>query len=307
MNEDISDVQRNIRSLLPVVDMCVPEICCQEQICYGCGKKLNAPVVRGCIRQTYCGPQCYIPYVIACEECGVEFKSLEKRRTHCSSRCAAAKGQRARRKIILEKSCVICGIVFYVSGNSKKQAAKMTCSRSCSCKMVSKRPERKAQFMLRIAPTRGQMAGVPRPDASIRMRLNNPMRDPAARAKMIASNKGRTFLSRGGNGQLTRQQIAMAKILCWPMEVSIPTAAVKHMFPSLPNSYKVDLACMEMKLAIEIDGNSHTTKKWKFLDRRKTEVLNSLGGTVLRFWNKEVDRDPIACAEKVLDMSTTLR
>jgi hypothetical protein len=50
-------------------------------------------------------------------------------------------------------------------------------------------------------------------------------------------------------------------------------------------------ACHERTpyLAVEVDGATHKTKKWMFLDRRKTSVLGSLGWTVLRFWNKEVD------------------
>jgi very-short-patch-repair endonuclease len=75
------------------------------------------------------------------------------------------------------------------------------------------------------------------------------------------------------------------------MEYVIPTAEVKHLFPSLPNHYKVDLADPERKLAIEVDGNSHKTKKWKFLDRRKESVLAALGWSVLRFWNQEILED----------------
>jgi very-short-patch-repair endonuclease len=50
----------------------------------------------------------------------------------------------------------------------------------------------------------------------------------------------------------------------------------------------VDLASPEHQLAIEVDGHSHTLKKWKFLDARKTSVLNALGWKVLRFWNQQV-------------------
>ena len=86
----------------------------------------------------------------------------------------------------------------------------------------------------------------------------------------------------------------------WPMEHVIIVTPVKHLFKSLPNHYKVDLAIPEKKIAIEVDGSSHKTKKWKFLDKRKTEVLNSLGWKVLRFWNEEVDKDPTKCIDTVL-------
>jgi leucyl-tRNA synthetase len=53
----------------------------------------------------------------------------------------------------------------------------------------------------------------------------------------------------------------------------------------------VDIADPARRLAIEIDGSTHRTKKWKFLDKRKTEVLNALGWSVLRFSNQKVDSD----------------
>jgi very-short-patch-repair endonuclease len=75
------------------------------------------------------------------------------------------------------------------------------------------------------------------------------------------------------------------------MEYVIETKMVRGMLPSLPNSYKVDLADPSVKLAIEVDGASHKTRKWKFLDRRKTQVLEALGWFVLRFWNESVLED----------------
>ena len=115
--------------------------------------------------------------------------------------------------------------------------------------------------------------------------------------------KGRTFLSRGGNGTLTKQQVNLCQALGLPdsaMEYVVPTAKEKNHFQSLPTSYKVDIGIPEMKLAIEVDGRSHTSKKWKFLDRRKTAVLNFIGWTVLRFWNEEVDQDLERCVQTVM-------
>jgi hypothetical protein len=109
----------------------------------------------------------------------------------------------------------------------------------------------------------------------------------AAHAKL----RGRTFLSRGGNGKITEPQGIVAMVCGFEMEYAIATAPVIGQFPSLPTVYKVDLAVPDIRLAIEIDGNSHKSKKWKFLDRRKTEILSALGWSVLRFWNHEVYAD----------------
>jgi hypothetical protein len=123
----------------------------------------------------------------------------------------------------------------------------------------------------------------------------------AAQAKL----KGRTFLSRGGNGQITVPQGILHVVTGFPMEYAIETSSVKDRFKSLPPAYKVDLAVPELKLAIEVDGNSHKAKLWRFLDHRKTEVLKALGWYVLRFWNQEVLTDLGSVCTKI--MSTTLQ
>jgi hypothetical protein len=133
--------------------------------------------------------------------------------------------------------------------------------------------------------------GKPNVVASARMKANNPTANPEWRKRMSILMSGRTFLARGGNGKLTPQQEAVANALGLPMEYAIPTGPVKDRFKSLPNCYKVDVADPSRMLAIEIDGRTHNTKKWKYLDKRKTEVLNALGWSVLRFSNQRVDSD----------------
>lgn len=123
------------------------------------------------------------------------------------------------------------------------------------------------------------------------MKANNPMSKPAAVEKMRAKLVGRTFLARGGNSKLTKQQRLVANRTGLPTEVAIATRAVREEFDSLPFCYKVDLASEPHRLAIEIDGKSHRLRRWKFLDRRKTSVLNALGWTVIRYLNEEVETD----------------
>ena len=117
------------------------------------------------------------------------------------------------------------------------------------------------------------------------------MHNPEIAEKVRHALRGRTFLARGGNGSTTKPQQMLADALDLPMEFAIVTAPVKGMFESLPHCYKVDLASPEHMLAIEVDGNSHKLKRWRFLDARKTAVLNALGWKVLRFWNEEVLTD----------------
>ena len=155
------------------------------------------------------------------------------------------------------------------------------------------------------AAAHAAVRGKPNPVASARMKANNPNANPAWKKKMSKLMSGRTFLARGGNGTLTRQQEAVANALLLPTEYAIPTRLVKERFKSLPNTYKVDVADPSRMLAIEIDGATHNTKKWKFLDKRKTEVLNALGWSVLRFSNQRVDSDLEAVLKEIREFTVS--
>jgi len=62
--------------------------------------------------------------------------------------------------------------------------------------------------------------------------------------------------------------------------------------------YIIDLACRELKLAIELDGSQHAEAVE--YDGRRTSYLESLGWIVLRLWNNEVVENPDGAAEFVL-------
>lgn len=132
-----------------------------------------------------------------------------------------------------------------------------------------------------------------------RMRDRNPMADPKNIETMVSKMKGRTFLGRGGNGQLTKQQLMLHEHTGLPMEYPISLKAARGHFESVPKNYKVDLAAPEVKLAIEVDGKTHKLKKWRFLDKRKTAILEFLGWQVLRFTNEEVDGDLAGCLIRI--------
>lgn len=52
--------------------------------------------------------------------------------------------------------------------------------------------------------------------------------------------------------------------------------------------YIVDFACLQVKLVVEVDGNSHFTPKAQAYDARRTAHLEKQGYTVIRFTNREV-------------------
>jgi very-short-patch-repair endonuclease len=64
---------------------------------------------------------------------------------------------------------------------------------------------------------------------------------------------------------------------------SVSLGRLTHGYPS---HYKIDIAEPKQKIAIEVDGNSHHSRK--ALDTKKDAKLRSLGWIVLRFWNRDI-------------------
>lgn len=141
-----------------------------------------------------------------------------------------------------------------------------------------------------------------------RMTAANPMSDPAVRAKMSASLRARGHRPpvRGGNGRgMTEPQRLLAEALGsgWEAEYVIPTRAGRR--GGLPTHYKVDIAHPTMLIAVEVDGQSHYSRRAE--DDRKTEFLAGLGWTVLRFSNRDVMADTADCARTVWSTTSRLK
>ena len=238
------------------------------------------------------------------------------RATEALARHNAAKTERVKQRIanggsvyVMEAiTCAWCG----GSSSRIKGHDKRFCSPRCSARWRHTQPQMFVNALKGLEKAR--LKGLPkkspeeRARMSKRMKDNNPTRLPGVIEKMSAKLRGRTFLSRGGNGQLTQPQITLATALGAPMEyvIGVPTWVADH-HQSPPRHYKVDLAIPELKLAIEVDGRSHKTKKWKFLDRRKEAILKLLGWTVIRFWNQEVIQNCSECVERTHSMILKLR
>ena len=52
--------------------------------------------------------------------------------------------------------------------------------------------------------------------------------------------------------------------------------------------YIVDFVCLEKMLVVEVDGEYHSTDEQKALDELRTEYLNKIGFSVIRFTNEQV-------------------
>lgn len=164
------------------------------------------------------------------------------------------------------------------------------CSEECRKKEHSERSSR-------------TMAATNRKHASARMKARNPMRREEIRAKVSTTLRAMAWKPpvHGGNGKgPTAPQLALAAALGWPMEQAIRTGTSGREGAGYPSCYKVDIANPVLKVAIEVDGNSHNTEVGKARDAKKDAFLAGLGWRVLRFSNERVTEDLEGCVREVL-------
>lgn len=204
---------------------------------------------------------------------------------------------------IFTQDCEWCGQTFTKQGKPSKPPR--FCNRACSAKWRMSdpayvtslnTPRRRAASAENLRRWRESDEG----KAVLSAHLhgpNNPLRDPAVRAKAAVTLRERGYsMLNGGNGQLTVPQMLLSARLGWATEVVIPTGRRAP----YPHAYKVDLASPELLIAIEVDGESHKSPKARVSDERQDELLTSMGWTVLRFWNREVLEETEAVMAKVM-------
>jgi hypothetical protein len=114
----------------------------------------------------------------------------------------------------------------------------------------------------------------------------------------------RPSVRRGNGTGPTAAQARLAEALGWPMELVIATGRGAKQ-RGLSTHYKIDLADVASRLAIEIDGASHAALERQAQDEKKDAFLRSIGWSVLRFSNEAVMERLEECVRTVV--STTSR
>lgn len=131
---------------------------------------------------------------------------------------------------------------------------------------------------------------------------SNPFNDPALRQRNaeMARMRGKAHLT-GGNGRgMSQPQTLLLQRLGWTPEHVVGTGSRGK---GMPTHYKIDIACPERKIAIEVDGRGHRSMKVKAADARKESFLRSLGWTVLRFQNQRVMDELDAVVAEIMTAS----
>jgi very-short-patch-repair endonuclease len=63
--------------------------------------------------------------------------------------------------------------------------------------------------------------------------------------------------------------------------------------------YIVDFYCAREKLAVELDGDQHGDPEAELYDSLRTQRLNEIGVTVIRYSDREILKSPDAAAEDI--------
>ena len=96
-----------------------------------------------------------------------------------------------------------------------------------------------------------------------------------------------------------RKKLTKAEaLLWWRLRRDIEGWRFRRQHPIGP--YIADFACVEGRLAIEVDGATHHTQEEIAYDERRTRFLESRGWRVLRFWNGEVIANRVGVNETIL-------
>jgi hypothetical protein len=111
------------------------------------------------------------------------------------------------------------------------------------------------------------------------------MRRPEVRDRHLRAMEGQPIKFKGGNGRPAAERVdaylVALKWLGWTPEYVIKTRGHRTLH-NPPMAYKADLANPGTMTVLEMDGTSHRPRRRQELDRKKTEVLQALGWTVIR-------------------------
>ena len=110
--------------------------------------------------------------------------------------------------------------------------------------------------------------------------------------KCNSGNNLKKSINRGGNGQINELQLLFLNDLNkikneWKLEFVVKTKK-GHRNGVYPNHYKIDIANLNLKIAIELDGHSHNSLKRKEQDKKKDDLLTNLGWKVIRIKNNDL-------------------
>ena len=96
-----------------------------------------------------------------------------------------------------------------------------------------------------------------------------------------------------------RKQMTAAEVALWMMIKNRQVNGERFLRQFSIGHYVIDFYCHKYKLSVELDGAGHFTEEGRKYDQKRTEYLNSVGVTVIRFENLEVFNYPMQVLEEI--------
>ncbi len=96
-----------------------------------------------------------------------------------------------------------------------------------------------------------------------------------------------------------RKQMTAAEVALWVMIKNKQLVGERFLRQFSIGHYVVDFYCHKYKLSVELDGAGHFTEEGRKYNQKRTEYLNSVGVTVIRFENLEVFNYPMQVLEEI--------
>lgn len=202
---------------------------------------------------------------------------------------------------VSEKPCEWCKAPFMPERENRGRF----CGMSCAAKWRMSQPHilKKIHTVETHRKIGAAILGQKHPTAAAWHRENNCMFNPDTSKKVSNTLKriGHKPKIQGGNGRgPTKHEKILAGMLGvgWEMNHVVVLEVQGRRHP-----YKIDIANPQLKIAIEVDGQSHASPSARLRDSTKQSGLEKMGWKVLRFKNREVEQFTICKLKTILHIA----
>jgi very-short-patch-repair endonuclease len=99
--------------------------------------------------------------------------------------------------------------------------------------------------------------------------------------------------------KMLRKNMPQAEVILWSKLKDKGLKGYKFRRQYSVEGFVIDFYCPKIKLALEVDGDSHFTEGADTRDKERQAIIESFGITFLRFTNKEIYENTDGVLEKI--------
>jgi very-short-patch-repair endonuclease len=107
--------------------------------------------------------------------------------------------------------------------------------------------------------------------------------------------------------QLLRRNMPKSETILWSKIRMKQIGGCRFRRQYSVGAYVLDFYCPDLRLAIEIDGESHDKPTAKEYDQEREEQIKQLGITIIRFTNSQIETKLEDVVQYIRDISASLR